>query len=103
MILRAATEADAPAMAALLNEIISIGGTTAHEDAVRAQDMQVWYLTGPDAVCAHVAVEDSRLPGFQVRGRHHDQPANRADIGTFVHPGVQRGGIGAALFSRRPR
>lgn len=99
MIVRNAVEADAMTMADLLNEIILIGGTTAHQDAVTAQDMLDWYLTGPEAICAHVAVEGDLLLGFQVLGHHADLPETWGDIGTFVCAGQQRGGIGAALFA----
>jgi L-amino acid N-acyltransferase YncA len=98
MIVRNAELADAPDMAVLLNEIIRIGGTTAYEDAVSAEDLRDWYLTGPAAICAHVAEEAGVLLGFQVLGRNPDLPADWGDIGTFVKAGLQRGGIGAALF-----
>lgn len=99
MIVRNAEATDASAMAALLNEIIRIGGTTAHEDEVSADDIVKWYLTGPEAVSANVAVEGDLLHGFQVLGRHDGLPADWGDIGTFVRSGLQRGGVGAALFA----
>lgn len=43
MIIRPATPADAPAMADLLNRIIAIGGTTAHQNRNRPKGF--WSIT----------------------------------------------------------
>ena len=99
MIVRFAETTDATAMAGLLNEIIRIGGTTAYEDEVSVEDMVHWYLSGPEAVCALVAMGDSILLGFQVLGLNDALPEGWGDIGTFVRAGVQRGGIGTAMFA----
>lgn len=96
---RPATAADAPALAALLNEIIRIGGTTAHEEPFTARAFARHYLTGPGVICCHVAEAGGRPLGFQALERHPDLPEGWADIGTFVAPGRQGGGIGAALFA----
>ena len=99
MIIREAILADVPGMTAMQNAVIRIGGTTAHEDERTIEDVAAAYLTGPSVLCAHVAEEDGRIIGFQVLGLYPDMPDRWGDIGTFVHPDVQRGGVGAALFA----
>lgn len=95
MILRAATPADAPAMADLLNRIIAIGGTTAHERPKSAETVHHDYIDGPDTLTCVVAETDGQLIGWQAIGWHHGD----AHIGTFVAPDVQAKGTGAALFA----
>ncbi|MGB8814948.1 MAG: GNAT family N-acetyltransferase [Paracoccaceae bacterium] len=99
MIVRAAVLGDAGAMADLVNEIIRIGGTTAHEDEMTADQIAGYYIEGPDVFCGVVAVEDGRLIGFQSVGRHPALPDGWGDIGTYVAPDMQRKGTGAALFA----
>lgn len=100
MIVRPATPADAPAMTALQNEIIAIGGTTAYQQPRTEDEVCEDYITAPEAVCCHVALEpDGKLLGFQALGRWPGLPEGWADIGTFVTPARQRSGAGAALFA----
>ena len=100
MIIRPATSADAAAMTALQNEIIAIGGTTAYQRPRHEDEVREDYITAPEAVCCHVAVDDNgTLLGFQALGRWPGLPAGWADIGTFVTPARQRSGAGAALFA----
>ena len=99
MILRPATPADAPAMAELLNAIIAIGGTTAHQHPFTADRMVVHYIGGPSVLSCILAEEAGRLLGFQGLERWEGLPDGWADIGTFVAPGLQRGGVGAALMA----
>ncbi len=99
MIIREARLSDAVAMTDLQNAVIRIGGTTAHEVERTPQELAEAYLTGPNVMCAHVAEDQGRLLGFQVVGIYPDMPDRWGDIGTFVHPDVQRGGVGAALFA----
>ena len=95
MLIRPATPADAPAMTAILNAIIAIGGTTAHEapktEATVAED----YITSPDVLACSVAEDQGTLIGWQSVGWYHGNP----EIGTFVQPGTQARGIGARLFA----
>ena len=96
MIVRPATPADAPAMTALQNEIIAIGGTTAYQQPRREEDVLDDYITSVDVVCTHVALDDAgRLIGFQTLGWWQGD----CHIGTFVTPARQRSGAGAALFA----
>lgn len=100
MIIRPATPSDAPAMTALQNEIIAIGGTTAYQRPRSEDEVCEDYITAPEAICCHVALEDDgSLIGFQAVGRWPGLPDGWADIGTFVSPARQRSGAGAALFA----
>lgn len=97
---RPAVAADAPALAALLNQIIRIGGTTAHEEEFDVQRFTRSYLTGPAVICCHVALDAVGRPiGFQALERLPGLPEGWGDIATFVMPGLQQGGVGAALFA----
>ncbi|WP_225026913.1 GNAT family N-acetyltransferase [Xinfangfangia pollutisoli] len=98
MILRPARPEDAPAMAALLNQIIRIGGTTAHQREKPAAQVRGDYIDGPGTLCCHVAEDQGDLIGFQALGRNAALPEDWGDIGTFVRPGLQARGTGAALF-----
>ena len=96
--IRPAALADAPQMAAIQNEIIAIGGTTAYQRARSVEAVVAGYITRPDLLCCHVAEEEGRVIGFQVVVRNDDLPAGWADIGTFVQQGTQARGIGGRLF-----
>ncbi len=95
MIVRPATPADAADMAALLNEIIAIGGTTAHQRPKTVEAVLSDYITGPDVLSTVVAEDQGQLVGWQ----SVDLWQGDAHIGSFVRPGVQAKGIGAALFA----
>jgi GNAT superfamily N-acetyltransferase len=99
MIVRPATLSDAPNLAALLNEIIAIGGTTAHETPFTASVFADHYLTGSDAVCCHMAVVDDEPIEFQVLGVYPALPVGWLDIGTFVRPATRKMGAGSALYA----
>ncbi len=97
MIVRRAEDFDAPALADLLNEIIAIGGTTAHQTAFTVETFLTHYIDGPEAICCHLAEGDLPL-GFQVLGVYPALPEGWLDIGTFVRPSARGTGAGAALF-----
>lgn len=94
MIVRPATLADVPAMTALLNAVIAIGGTTAHEEPKSESAVAEDYVTGPDVLAAVVAEEEGRVLGWQSVGWWQGE----AHIGTFVQPGLQARGAGRAMF-----
>ena len=100
---RPATSADAAAMAELINAIIAVGGTTAHEDPFTPEQMVSAYISPPDLISCLVAEADGQLLGFQgtVWGRDPDDPLPEgwAMIGTFVRVGLTQGGVGSALFA----
>jgi L-amino acid N-acyltransferase YncA len=85
-------------MADILNEIIAIGGSTAHETPVTAQDLAGWFL-GDDAYCCFVAVDDaSDIAGFQGLEISDAYGADIGDISTFARQTPKTPGIGTALF-----
>ena len=95
MTARAATPADAPAMASILNRIIALGGTTAHEDPKTVEAVLADYVTGPDVLAAVVALDGEQVIGWQ----SVELWQGEAHIGTFVAPDVQARGTGAAMFA----
>lgn len=95
MIVRKANPGDAAAMAALLNRIIAIGGTTAHQVPKASDAVRRDYIDGPDCITAVVAERDGAILGWQAVGWWQGD----AHIGTFVDPDIQAKGIGAALFA----
>ena len=92
---RAARPFDAGAMAAMLGEIIAIGGTTAIRGPVTGDDLRDWMAR---ADIWHVAEEDGEIVGFQWLGRRDGQPPEACDIATFVSPRAHGLGIGSKLF-----
>lgn len=97
MIIRNAVPQDAAAMTALQNDIIRIGGTTAHEHPRRVEQV-MRYIAGPGVISCQIAEDAGRLLGFQSIALSRDLPEGWGDIGTFVQPRVQARGIGTALF-----
>jgi L-amino acid N-acyltransferase YncA len=95
MLIRPATPADAPAMTAVLNAIIAIGGTTAHEEQKTEATVLHDYITSPDVLAASIAEDAGRIIGWQSVGWYHGNP----EIGTFVQPGTQARGVGSQLFA----
>ena len=98
---RAAKADDAAPLARLINQIIAIGGTTAHETPFDAETFAQAYLTGPDALCCHVAETAAGQPplGFQTLSRHPDLAPDWGDIGTFARTEPKVAGVGTALFA----
>lgn len=86
-------------MAALLNEIIAIGGTTAFEDPVSATDIIAWYIENAQLFCCHVAVDDAdKIAGFQSLESDADDVEKIGYIATFARQTPVVKGIGTALF-----
>ena len=96
MLIRKATAADARAMADLLNQIIAIGGTTAHQHPKTVDEIEQHYIVGPDCITCVVALSDHTLIGWQAIGWWQGE----AHIGTFVVPNGQARGVGAQMFSQ---
>ena len=90
---------DAAELAALLNEIIARGGTTAFETPFTAQTLCDAYLIGPTVHCCFVAESGGRLLGFQTLGTQNFLPATIGDIATFTRVGGTQSGVGSALFA----
>ena len=103
MIIRPATPADAPQMAALLNEIIAIGGTTAHQTPFDNDRMLDHYIARPEVVSCHVAEESGAVLGFQYLAWATDpddpMPDGWAIIASFVAQSAAGKGVGQHLFA----
>jgi ribosomal protein S18 acetylase RimI-like enzyme len=103
MIVRPATPADASDMTTLLNAIIEIGGSTAHETAFTPETMLIHYIAPPALVCCHVAENEGKVIGFQWLGwpRNPDDPMPKgwAVIASFVAPEAAGMGVGQGLFA----
>jgi L-amino acid N-acyltransferase YncA len=98
--IRPAMLADVPELTLLINRIIAVGGTTAHETPFDESRFVEKYISNPKAISCHVAEDASgRLIGYQVLGRSDQFPPDWAEVGTFVDPAAQRSGAGAALFA----
>ena len=98
--IRPASTLDATAMADLLNQIIAIGGTTAHTTPRTRDDMVEAMTQCPDRSCWLLAEDDKgTLLGFQLIEAYPPLPPEACDIGTFTRIGLTQSGIGSALFN----
>lgn len=95
MIIRRSTFADVAGMTSLLNAVIAAGGTTAHETPMTATVVRDHFVDGADVLSSVVAEAEGAIIGWQSVGWWHDEP----HVGTFVRPGLQARGVGAALFA----
>jgi len=102
--IRPATMADADALREILNRIIAIGGTTAHEVPMALGEFQDLYVGGPECLSCLIAetAADEAL-GFQALTRNPDLPRGWGDIATFTRREPRRPGVGAALFKATER
>jgi L-amino acid N-acyltransferase YncA len=94
MKVRPARSDDAADMARILNAVIAIGGTTAHEVPKSVKEVGEAYVTGADVLSATVCEVEGKVVGWQSVGLWQDEP----HIGSFVQPGVQAKGIGGLMF-----
>lgn len=86
-------------MAEVINAIIAIGGTTAHQTPFTPDRIVSHYIAAPGVLSCLVAKDEGRLLGFQAVECWPDLPQGWGDIGSFVAPGLQRGGVGGALMA----
>lgn len=93
MIVRQAEMMDATRMAAILNEIIATGGTTAHQAPISSQTVRLDCIDGPRVSTSVVTEDQGQITGWQSIGLLQ----GNADIGALVQPGIQTRGIGAVL------
>lgn len=99
MIIRPAHDLDAGEIAALLNEIIAIGGTTAITGHVDREDILGWMsVSAAEAAWFVAETEEGEILGFQYIRPNSDLPPEAANIATFAKPGKQGLGIGSKLF-----
>lgn len=99
---RSAEPSDAQAMTDLLNEIIEVGGTTAHQQPYTPAKMQADYIDAETGISCVLAEKDGRIVGFQSLEWPYEGtdslPENWAIIATFVKRGLTGSGIGKAMF-----
>ena len=100
---RPAQPADATKMTELLNEIIAIGGTTAHEEPFDLDGMLYVYIIPGHHISTFVAELDGAIVGFQMlvwpNPAEGPMPENWGFIGSFVKVGITGQGIGRAMFA----
>lgn len=109
--IRAATAQDAEDMATLINEIIAIGGTTAHRTPFTPQRIASHFIAPHRGICCHVATADGVLLGFQALewcdpdwpAIEERLPSDWAIIGTFVCASGQGRGVGRKLLAETVR
>jgi L-amino acid N-acyltransferase YncA len=95
MKVRPATIADAAGMTAVLNAVIALGGTTAHQSPKSEAAVRQEYIDGPDVLSSVVVEEAGEVVGWQSVEMWDGDP----HIGSFVRPGLQAKGAGTALFA----
>lgn len=93
-----------PLLAAMLNEIIELGGTTAFQEEFSDDAFVDGFIAAGTCICCFVAVDRQGAPaGFQALTRHPALPRDWGDIATFVRVGATGQGVGSALFARTAR
>jgi L-amino acid N-acyltransferase YncA len=85
---------DVPGMTQVLNAVIAVGGTTAHEVPMTEDQVRSWYVDGPDVLSSVVVVAGGEIVGWQSVEMWEGDP----HIGSFVRPGLQAKGAGGAMF-----
>ena len=102
VLIRPAKTDDAIQMAVVLNEIISIGGTTAFEDPVTPENIKDWYIS--EAMFCHVALDDDgQVAGFQTVEQTNAYGDGIGEISTFARQTPVVRGVGTALFQATKR
>lgn len=104
---RAAQDEDADQLAAILNEIVSIGGLTSREGPFDGGRIRREFISPRRGISCFVAVAGSDVRGFQsLEWSDSDWPgedrlpADWAFISTYVQSGHRRLGMGKSLFAR---
>ncbi|MEO0386455.1 MAG: GNAT family N-acetyltransferase [Pseudomonadota bacterium] len=99
MHVRQAQPDDLPAMVAILNEIIAIGGTTAFEEPLDAAALGAIVFSA-QRVSAFVVLDDAGVvAGFQWLARLPDLPPDLGDIASFTRRAPRLPGAGRALMA----
>ena len=104
-VIRAAHKQDVEGMMQVLNEIILIGGTTAHDRCFDYDRMIDVFISPQRGISCYVACEGSLVLGFQALEwadpdwpGENPLPQDWAIISTYVKQRHHGKGIGAALF-----
>ncbi|WP_448950036.1 N-acetyltransferase family protein [Labrys neptuniae] len=107
LLVRSAQPGDAGAMAAILNEIIAIGGTTAHRDSFDERGIVGTFIAPEFGISCFVALDGVQMLGFQALEwcdpawpGPDPLPADWGVIATYVDPQAHKKGIGRALFAK---
>ncbi|MCU0906408.1 MAG: GNAT family N-acetyltransferase [Rhodobacteraceae bacterium] len=103
LILRQAGADDATTLSDLLNDIIAIGGTTAHQTPFTVDRFRATYIDTPARISCAAAFDATGALGFQslswpAKG-DYPVPDGWAVIGSFVRAGLQGRGIGQHLWA----
>lgn len=100
--IRLAVSEDAAALVALLELIARERIYTAIDEPWSAEAQRQYILAQSARECIHVAEGDGELLGYQVLELYaasiHSM-SHVGQVGTFLHPGARRRGIGRALFA----
>ena len=94
MIIRRATAADAAGMTGVLNAVIAVGGTTAHEHSKTEAQVREDHVTGTYVLSSVLCDANGEIVGWQSVEMWNGDP----HIGSFVPPGRQAQGTGGAMF-----
>jgi L-amino acid N-acyltransferase YncA len=100
VIVRKATPQDRDAIAAILNEVIAIGGSTAYEEPLEPAYFDRFITPEDIRTFLHVAEADGVVVGFQWM---NPDETGMGIIATFAQPGTAQRGIGSALFKQTLR
>ena len=90
---------DDEALAAILNRIIEIGGTTAYQTPRAPETFRIDVLERYGLISCVVAEVDGTVAGFQYLSWHTERPEGWADIATFARPEPKVRGVGRALMT----
>lgn len=98
MIVRDVEHRDCGELCLVLNQIITIGGTTAFELELDEDEFKSYFLNGSACINSFLVEHDNMLMGFQSLSHHSKLPEGWGDIATFsrVEPRVR--GVGTKLF-----
>lgn len=90
---------DVPEAVSLLNRIIEIGGTTAHQQPFDVASFTKAFLSGRWQIACHVALDAvGGIAGFQSIETSERLPEDWADIASFARVEPKLRGVGRALF-----
>jgi GNAT superfamily N-acetyltransferase len=85
-------------LCAIINEIVRIGGTTAHEDVFTVESFAGHFLDDKNFICCFTALFEGKAVGFQSLCRSDELPKGWGDIGTFARASNKVAGVGTLLF-----
>lgn len=97
---RTYTLGDVSEMCRLLNAVIEIGGSTAHQVPFSENEFIQKIINGESSLCCHVALDaQNTVAGFQTLNHHPELAEDWGDIATFARVSPKVRGVGQALFA----